>query len=112
MVGSVTVNVKDHADAPKTHSVIRMSGGIVEELGEGVKSFMCSLCLKGLHISKCDQNCVVCSNGVIKESDNDSLDVGDVKGREDKDVLLGVCKFLLGAIDRLFSLVGCILWYR
>ena len=36
---AVTVNVKDHAAAPKPHSDIRMGGGIVEDFGEGVKSF-------------------------------------------------------------------------
>ena len=33
------MNVKDHVAAPKAHILILMGGGIVEELGEGVKSF-------------------------------------------------------------------------
>ena len=64
-VGAVTVNVKHHSDAPKTHGGIGMSGGIVEELGEGIKRFLCSLCLKGLQIAECDQHCVVHRDFVI-----------------------------------------------
>ena len=64
-VGSVTVNVKDHAAVPKTHGGIGTSGDIVGELGEGIKSFLCSLCLKGHQIAKCDRNCVVHRDGVI-----------------------------------------------
>ena len=64
-VGAVTVNVKDHAAALKTHGGISMSGGIVEELGEGIKNFLCSLYLKGRQIAKCDQYCVVHINVVI-----------------------------------------------
>ena len=59
------MNVKDHAAAPKTHGGIGMSGGIFEELGEGVKSFLCYLCLKGRQIAKCDHNCIVNRDGVI-----------------------------------------------
>ena len=59
------MNVKDHAAAPKTHGGIGMSGGIVEKLGEGINSFMCSLCLKGRQIAKCGHHCVVYRNGVI-----------------------------------------------
>ena len=70
-VEAVTVTVKDHAAAPKMHSGIQMGGGIVEELGKGVKSFLCSFCLKGFQIAKC-------SNGVIKDSADNGLDVGDV----------------------------------
>ena len=64
-VGAVTVNIKDHAAAPKTHGGIGMSGGIVQELGEGIKIFLCSLCFKGRQITKCDHNCVVHRDGVI-----------------------------------------------
>ena len=64
-VGAVTLNVKDHAAAPKTHGGIGMGGGIVEELGEGINSFLCSLCLKGRQIAVCDQNFVVHRDGVI-----------------------------------------------
>ena len=49
---AVTVNVKDHAAAPKTHSGIQMGGRIVEELGKGVKNCLCSFCLKGRQIVK------------------------------------------------------------
>ena len=108
-VGAVTLNVKDRSAAPKTHSGIWMGDGIVEDLGEGVKSFLCSFCLKGRHIAKCDHNCVVYSDGVMKESSNDGLDVGDVQGREYRSVVLGVGKLLLGAIDRLLPFVVCIL---
>ena len=64
-VGSITVNVKDHVAAPKTHGGIGMSGSIVEELGEGIKSLLCSLFLKGRQIAKCSQNCVFHRDGVI-----------------------------------------------
>ena len=59
------MNMKDHAAAPKMHIGIGMSGGIVEDLGEGIKSFLCSLCLKGRHIAECNQHCVVHRDGVI-----------------------------------------------
>ena len=72
---------------------------------------MCSFCLKGCQIAKCDHNYVVYRNGVIKESANDGLDVGDFRGREDGAVVLGIGKLLLGAIDRLLPFVGCILWF-
>ena len=51
-VGAVTVNVKDNSAAPKTHIGIRMGGGIVEALDEGVNSFLCYFCLKGRQIVK------------------------------------------------------------
>ena len=110
-VGDVTLNVKDHAAAPKTHSGIWMDGGIFEELGEGVKSFLCSFCLKGRHIAKCDHNCVVYSDGKIKESADNGLYVGDIRWRDDGTVVFGVEKLLLGAIDRLLPFLGCILWF-
>ena len=37
------MNVKDNDAAPKMHGGIGMSGGIDEEFGEGIKSFLCSL---------------------------------------------------------------------
>ena len=46
-VGAVTVNVKDYAAVPKTHSGIWMGGGIVEELGEGIKSFCVPFVCRG-----------------------------------------------------------------
>ena len=88
-----------------------MGDGIVEELGEGINIFLCSFYLKERQISKCGHNCVVYSDGVMKESSNDGLDVGDVQGREYRSVVLGVGKLLLGAIDRLLPFVGCILWF-
>ena len=72
---------------------------------------MCSFCLKGCQIAKCDHNYVVYSNGVIKESANDGLDVGDVEGSEDRTVILGVRKLLLGVIDWLLTFVRHILWF-
>ena len=59
------MNVKDHATVPKTHGCIGMSGGIVADLGEGIKSFLCSLCLKGRHIEECDKHFVIHSDGLI-----------------------------------------------
>ena len=64
-VGAVTVNVEDHASAGKTHVGIGMSGGIVEELGEGIKIFLCYLRLKGRQIAECDEHFFVHRNGVI-----------------------------------------------
>ena len=106
------MNVKDHAAATKIYSGIRMGSGIVEELVEGVNSFLCSFCLKGRQIAKCDHNCVVYRDGVIEESSDDGLDVGDVQEREDEAVVFGVRKLFLGAIDRLIPFLGCILWFQ
>ena len=105
-VGAVALNLKDHAAEPKTNSVIWMGVGIVEELGEGVKGFVVLIFFEGHQITNCNHNCVVYSDGAIKESADNGLDVGDFQGREDGAVVLIVSKFLLGAIDRLFPFVG------
>ena len=74
------------------------------------QEFLCFFCFKGRRIAKCDQHRVVYSDGVINESSDDCLDVGDVRGREDGYVFLGIDKLLIGSIDRLLPFVGCVLW--
>ena len=39
------------------------------------------------------------------------MDVGYVRGREDRNVIIGVGKLLFGAIYWLVPLVRCILWF-
>ena len=106
------MNVKDHAAAPKTHGGIGISGGIVEELGEGIKIFLCSFCLEARQIAECDHNLFFHCDGVIYEGANDGLDVGYVRGREDRTVILGVGKLFFSAIFWMVPLVRCILWFR
>jgi hypothetical protein len=83
--GGITVNAEDHGARAETNNSIRMSHGIVKELGCGSVGELGRLGLDSCKGSQGNEHGGIDGTGIVQENANDLLDAGDTvfveKGR-------------------------------